>query len=419
MKYTFDSTVRACNMGYVTLAIIIFFPPLLFVTFHETLNISLELVGLLVSINFIVQTATDLLAAKFVDKIGYRTCAVGTHLFSVVGLVVMATFPFIMDPYIGLVIATVITAIGGGLIEVIISPIVEAIPGDNKSSRMSLLHSYLCWGQVAVVIISTLYFSFIGIERWYFLPLILMFIPLANMILFTKVPIRSLVKDGEGMSIRELLSSKVFLLLFVLMISSGAAEMAVAQWASFFAERGLNMSKTFGDLVGTCGFAILMGLGRVIYATKGKNLELSKVLLYSSLLCLASFIMIIFSPVPIISLLGFAICGLGVAILWPGLYSLGSQTFPKGGTAMFALLAFAGDVGCSVGPGLVGLVSGAAERGAIPNLDFLVSNSQSFGEATLKLGLLSSLVFPIIVVAGMIAMSMLAYKRYAVKNQNI
>lgn len=409
MKYTYESTIKACYMGYVTLAIIIFFPPLLFVTFHEKFNISLELVGLLVIINFAVQTTTDLLAARFVDKIGYRTCAVAAHLMSVIGLVVMSTFPFILDPYIGLVISTVITAIGGGLIEVIISPIVEAIPGENKASRMSLLHSFLCWGQVAVVLISTLYFSVIGIDNWYLLPIILMFIPLFNMILFTKVPIRSLVENGEGYSIRKLFSLKIFWILFILMVTSGAAEMAVAQWASFFAEKGLNMSKTVGDLVGSLGFAILMGAGRVLYGFKGKDLELTRILLYSSLLCLISFIMIIFSPSPILSLLGLALCGLAVAILWPGLFSLASLTYPKGGTAMFALLAFAGDIGCSIGPGVVGFISGAVEKGQISNIGIIRSDNLS--EAALKLGLLVAIIFPLMVVIGL-----LLFKRASNKN---
>lgn len=408
MKYTYKSTINACYVGYVTLAIIIFFPPLLFVTFHEKFNISLGLVGLLVTINFAVQTTTDLLAAKFVDKIGYRTCAVSAHLMSVIGLIAMSTLPFALEnPYTGLVICTVITGIGGGLIEVIISPIVEAVPGENKASRMSMLHSFLCWGQAGVVLVSTLYFSLVGIDKWYYLPIILMFIPLINMIVFTKVPIKPLVEEGEGMSIRQLFSFKLFWILFILMLASGAAEMAIAQWASFFAERGLNISKTVGDLIGACGFAILMGIGRVLYGIKGKGMDLVKVLLYSSLLCIVSFVMIIFSPIPIIALLGCAIFGLAVAILWPGLFSLSSRSFPKGGTAMFALLAFAGDIGCSIGPGLVGLISNSVEKGQIVNIPrFILSSSQS--EAGLKLGLFVSMIFAIIVFIGMIM-----YKRYA------
>lgn len=274
-KYT--HTLNACYIGYVVQAIINNFVPLLFLTFNSSYNIRLDKIALLVSINFMVQITVDLIGAKFVDKIGYRLSAVIAHVFSTVGLVLLAFLPDIMsDPYSGILISIIIYAIGGGIIEVIISPIAEACPTKNKQSVMSLLHSFYCWGHVLVVVLSTVFFVSFGIENWKYLSLFWALVPSFNAIYFLKVPIYELDKGENGyLRIRDLLKNKLFWLMMILMITAGASEQAMSQWASAFAESGLNVSKTVGDLAGPLVFAVLMGISRVIFAKKGEKWDLT------------------------------------------------------------------------------------------------------------------------------------------------
>jgi MFS family permease len=318
-----------------------------------------------------------------VDKIGYRAAAIAAGVFCSLGLCSMGILPFVFkDPYTGLVIAVMINAIGGGLLEVLISPIVEALPLDNKGAAMSLLHSFYCWGFVAVVVLSTAYFSFIGIEHWRWLPFLWVAPPLASLILFIRAPIQPLVKDSAGaVPLRTLFTKRIFLLIFLMMICAGASEQAMCQWASFFAEAGLGVSKAMGDLLGPCAFAVLMGLSRVFFGTRKGEQPLKRILLGASLLCLVSYLVTVFSPFPLLSLAGCALCGLSVGVMWPGTFSLASRLFPRGGTAMFAILALAGDGGCGLGPGIVGLV---------------------MKETTLNNGLFTATVFPILMIAGIL-----------------
>ena len=312
------------------------------------------------------------------DKIGYRICVVSAHVFAAVGLVGMAVFPMIFpDAYAGLLVAVVCYAIGGGLIEVLISPIVEACPTDNKASVMSLLHSFYCWGTVAVVALSTLYLFAFGKENWKTLAILWALVPLFNMLYFSQVPLATLTEENEGMTIGELLKSKLFWLFFVLMIMAGASEQAMSQWASAFAESGLKVSKTVGDLAGPCFFSILMGSSRAFYAKFGEKIDLLKFIMGSALLCIFSYLLAVFSPYPVFGLLGCGLCGLSVGIFWPGTFSLAAAKMPKGGTAMFALMALAGDVGCGGGPTVVGFVA------------------EHFSD-NLKCGLLAAILFPIV-----------------------
>jgi fucose permease len=376
-------TLAASYLGYVSQAIVNNLAPLLFLTFQRQFNISLGRLGLLISLNFIVQLLVDLAAARFIDKIGYRRAAVGAHLLCGAGLLSMGFLPFILpDPYTGLVLSVVINALGGGLIEVIISPIVEALPGERKAAAMSLLHSFYCWGYVAVVGVSTLYFNLAGITRWRYLPMIWALLPLGNVFLFAKTPIKTLIDEtARAIPLRSLLRRRVFLLLFLLMICSGASEQAMSQWASFFAEAGLGVSKTLGDLLGPCAFAVLMGLSRIFLGLQTGDFKLERLLLISGGLCIAGYLITVFSPFPLLALGGCALCGLSVGVMWPGTFSLASRVFPLGGTAMFAVLALAGDVGCAAGPGLVG---------AIMNW------------TTLTTGLLAAIAFPLLLVLALL-----------------
>lgn len=402
MKHTYKHTLYASYLGYITQAIINNLAPLLFVTFQREFHISLEAIGLLISINFGIQIVVDLAATKFVDKIGYRTSAVIAHIASTIGLICLGILPNILpNAYLGLVIAVTINAIGGGLIEVLISPIVESLPGDEKASAMSLLHSFYSWGHVLVVVLSTLYFIIVGISNWIYLPIIWAIVPFFNTFLFSKVPLRTLVEAHERIPLKRLFTAKVFWILFFLMISAGASEQAMSQWSSLFAEMGLGVSKTLGDLMGPGAFAVLMGISRTFYGLKGSKLNLSKTLIFSSVCCVASYMLAVFSPIPLFSLIGCALVGLFVGIMWPGALSLSAKSYPQGGTAMFAILALAGDVGCSSGPGLVGIISNTVQN---INLEFLATwfSNNSITEVGLKTGLMIAAIFPIIMVLGVV-----------------
>lgn len=384
MAVNYNKTMYACFVGYIAQAIVNNFAPLLFLTFHREYQIELTQITLLVTINFAIQLMVDILCIRFVDKVGYRFSLVLAHILTTMGLIALAVLPDHMhNPYLGLLTAVVLYAVGGGLLEVIISPLIEACPTENKEKAMSLLHSFYCWGHVGVVAVSTLFFSTFGIGNWKILTVIWAVIPFVNMLLFLKVPIPSLIPEGEeGMTLKELFASKLFWIFFFIMICAGACEQGVSQWASALAEQGLGVSKTVGDIAGPMFFAATMGISRVIYGKMGEKISLTHSMLFCGGLCLFSYLLISLSPVPALSLLGCGICGFSVAILWPGALSMASRSMPLGGTALFAILALGGDVGCSGGPTFVGLFSGM------------------FGD-DLNKGVLCGTVFPILLLIGL------------------
>lgn len=394
MKEKYQNTMYACFVGYIVQAIVNNFVPLLFLTFESSYGIPLSQITMLITFNFGIQLLVDLLSAKFVDKIGYRVSIVMAHIFAALGLAGLVVLPDLLsNAFAGLLIAVVIYAIGGGLIEVLISPIMESCPSENKEKAMSLLHSFYCWGHVGVVLLSTLFFWFFGIADWKILALLWVIIPVCNGILFCKVPIAPLIEEGEtGMSLRELCKNRIFWILMLMMMCAGASEQAVSQWASTFAEQGLGVSKTIGDLAGPMSFAILMGSARAFYGKFGDRIDLDKFMQASSLLCIVSYLCISLSPSPLFSLIGCSLCGLSVGIMWPGTFSKASAALRNGGTAMFALLALAGDVGCSGGPTLVGFVTGLASD-------------------DLKKGILAGILFPILLIVGIVSLK--KAKRYA------
>ena len=354
IRNNYKHTFYASYAGYFVQAIINNFIPLLFLTFQSSFDLSYDKISLLIVINFGVQLGVDFLSAYFIDKIGYRASVISAHIFACIGLAGLSVFPFIMNPYSGIILSIVIYAIGSGLIEVIISPLVEACPSDSKAGAMSLLHSFYCWGQMCVVLFSTVFFNLAGIGNWRLLFLIWACVPLINGIYFCLVPIPKVLSEAKGMGIKNLFKTKLFYILAVVMLCSGASELAMSQWASAFAESGLGVSKTFGDLLGPCLFAVLMGSARVLYSKFSDSAPLGKVMTVSAVLCIASYLTAGLSPIPIVSLIACAVCGFSVGIMWPGTFSLAAEKIPKGGTAMFALLALFGDSGCATGPALVG-----------------------------------------------------------------
>ncbi len=358
-KPSYKGTVISCYIGYVSQAIVNNFSPLLFVMFGTQFNISLTQLSLMIAVNFGVQLLTDFIAARLVDKVGYRPFVVAAHFLCAAGLSLLSVLPYAMPPYIGLLIATVCSAVGGGLIEVIVSPIIEACPSDNKASAMSLLHSFYCWGQMAVVLVSTLVFRFAGMGSWRAMSFVWALIPLVNAFLYMRVPINALPSEEGHSGVSSLFKKKTFVIAFLMMLCAGASELSMSQWASAFAEKGLGVSKAMGDLLGPCMFAVFMGIARVFYGKFGEKIALSKFMAGSSALCIAAYLITVVSPRPLLSLAGCALCGLAVGIMWPGTFSLASAAMPKGGTAMFAMLAFAGDIGCTSGPSLTGRIADA------------------------------------------------------------
>ena len=380
---SYRSTVRACFVGYAVQAIINNFTPLLFTTFMASYGLSLTRISLLVTFNFGVQLLTDILAGFFADRVGYRRCMVLAHLCCMTGLAALAVLPDrIPDPFVGILLCVTVYAVGGGLLEVLVSPIVEHCPGDDKAGAMSLLHSFYCWGTVAVVLLSTVFFAAFGTAHWRVLALLWAVVPAANAFVFSRVPIPTPAAEAKGSGFRLLLRSRLFPAVLLLMFCSGAAEQAVSQWASAFTESALHVSKTTGDLLGTMMFSVLMGLSRLFYGKKSTVLPLRTFMLLSALLCTGSYLLISRTHSPVPGLIGCALCGLSVGIFWPGTTSLAAGSIPGGGTAMFALMALFGDVGCSAGPTFVGTLS------------------DRLGD--LHSGIFAAVVFPLLLLGGLL-----------------
>ena len=382
----YRKTLLACYLGFITQAITANFAPLLFLTFKDTYGIPLEKIALIPMAFFLTQLLIDFAATKFVDRIGYRTCVVCSQVLSAVGLALLAVLPEVLpDPFTGILIAVVLYAMGAGLIEVLISPIVEACPFDNKDGVMSLLHSFYCWGMVGVILGSTVFFAVFGVENWRILAILWAVLPFVNTFNFLKCPIERLTEDGEGMKMSQLFRMPLFWLMALLMVCSGASEISMAQWASAFTESAMGVSKTIGDLAGPCLFAVLMGISRVFYGKMSEKPDLTKTMLGCGALCIVCYLLASLSSSPVLGLMGCALCGISVGIMWPGTLSISAQKCPKGGTVMFALLALAGDLGGSIGPSLVGSVS-------------------SMAEGNLKTGLLVATLFPVLLIAGLVVL---------------
>ena len=381
----YKSTIRACFAGYVVQAVVNNFVPLLFLTFQSQYGIPLSQVTLLITINFALQLAVDGVSVFFIDRIGYRAAAVIAHICAALGLVGLAFLPDLLpSPFAGLLLSVLLYALGGGLLEVIVSPIVESCPSDHKAQTMSILHSFYCWGSAGVIVISTLFLKIFGASSWKILAAIWALLPLANCFVFTKVPLAPLVAEGgTGMHIGQLFRSRVFWVIMLMMLCAGASEQAVSQWASTFAEKGLGVSKAVGDLAGPTVFALLMATSRLLYGKFGAKIDLNKAMMASALLCVVSYLLIGLTNSPVLGLVGVGLCGLAVGIFWPGTFSTAAASLRSGGTAMFALMALAGDLGCSGGPTLAGAIAGA------------------FGD-NLRLGILCAVAFPALMILGIL-----------------
>lgn len=386
IRNNFKHTFYASYGGYFVQAIINNFLPLLFLTFQRDFSLPYDKISLLIVINFGFQLVVDYLAAYFIDKIGYKKCTIAAHLLAAAGLCSLSVLPYIMSPFIGIVISIIIYATGSGLIEVIISPLVDACPSDNKEGAMSLLHSFYCWGHMCVVLLSTLFFALFSVENWRILSVIWALVPLANGIYFCYVPFPDILGESKSMSVKELFKTRLFYVFALVMLCSGASEQAMSQWASAFAESGLQVSKTMGDLLGPCMFAFLMGSARVLYSKISEKYSLVSVMVASGALCVVSYLVASLSPNPLVSLIGCGVCGFSVGVMWPGTFSLAALRMPEGGTALFAMLALFGDSGCALGPAIVG-------RGI------------TLFDGDFSKGMLLALVFPLLLIIGVMKTS--------------
>lgn len=412
----FKRTVFACYRGYITQGIVNNLSPLFFVIFQNRFGISYGLISALILCNFITQVATDVLAVRYVDRIGYRRAAVIAHFLAFFGLMMMGILPNILPaPYAGLVIATIINGVGGGLIEVIISPIVESCPGDAKASAMSLLHSFYCWGQVGVVLVTTLLLRVIGEDLWFVIPALWSLLPFYNLFRFLKVPLMPTVPEDERIPLKKLFASKIFLVAMLLMLCAGASELAMCQWSSLFAERALGVSKVVGDLMGPCLFAVFMGIGRTIYGVWGEKINLSRALALCAGLCILCYLGTALFQSPMLALLSCALCGFSVSLMWPGTFSLTAAAYPKGGTAMFGVLAVLGDIGCSAGPALMGAVSAAVSSSAKMQAAFPGLTADQLG---LKSGMLFCVLFPALILLGIFLLNRFRRRERAENAEN-
>lgn len=382
IRKSYAHTIYASYLGYITQAVVNNFAPLLFLTFVSDYGLSLEEITWITTVNFVVQLCVDLLSAKVIDRVGYRISIITAHILAALGIIGLAVLPDLFgNAYAGLMTAVVLYAVGGGIIEVLISPIVEACPTEKKEAAMSLLHSFYCWGHVFLVVMSTVFFQLFGIGNWKILAFVWALIPILNSVYFTLVPIYPITAGHEKMSFGSLLKQKVFWLIVIIMICAGASEQAMSQWASAFAESALKVSKTVGDMAGPCAFAVLMGTARAIYGKCSERIPLKKFMIGSALLCIVCYAVAVFAGSPVMGLVGCALCGFSVGIFWPGTFSIAAGKLPGGGTAMYALMALAGDVGCASGPTVVGMVA------------------DSF-DGNLKSGLLAAMIFPVLILIG-------------------
>ena len=382
----YKKTLISCYLGYVTQAITANYSPLLFLTFISSYGITLEKIALIPMVFYLTQLLVDLAATKYADRIGYRACVVASQVFSAAGLALMAILPEMLPvPFVGILISVVLYAMGSGLIEVLVSPIVEACPFENKDGMMSLLHSFYCWGAMGVILGSTLFFAVFGVENWKILTFVWALVPLYNTFNFINCPIERLVEEGKSLGVGGLLKTPIFWLMIILMVCAGASEATMTQWTSAFTESALGVSKTIGDLAGPCLFAMFMGIARMLYGKFSEKLDLSRVMLICGVVCAGCYLLASLSALPLLGLAGCALCGLAVGIMWPGTISISSKNCPRGGTAMFAFLALAGDLGATVSPTMVGTLSEMAG-------------------GNLKTGLLAATAFPVMLVVGLIVL---------------
>ena len=351
-------TKIASYVGFVVQAVINNFLPILFIVFQNVYGLSYEKLARIIVFNFATQIIVDMCVPKIISALGYRKCAVMCQGLAALGLMMLGILPNIMEnTYFAIIMSVMVYAFGSGLMEVALSPLVEGLPSKNKRGSMAILHSFYCWGQAFTVIVTTALVLGFGFKNWTYVPLVWASIPFFNMFAFLKVPIIEPDKTEKRDGLLNLLRNDKFRLYMIMMLCAGAAEVAMAQWASLFAQNALGVSKVVGDLAGPCAFAVFMGTGRIWYALAAKKVSFKKTIIVMSIGACICYMMVAICNVAAVSLVFCAICGFTVSIAWPGIYSAGAVAFPKASAVMYSVFAMCGDTGCALGPWLIGIIA--------------------------------------------------------------
>ena len=398
MQTNYKRVKYACYTTNVSMSVVANLSPILFLTFHNLYGISYSLLGSLVLINFIAQLLIDLIFSFFSHKFNIPLAVKITPLLTLVGLFLYAVCPlaFPQYAYAGLVVGTLVFSVSGGLAEVLISPVIAAIPSDDPDREMSKLHSVYAWGVVPVILISTLFLYVFGSQSWHWLALLYMLVPLVAFLLFTKAQIPQMETPEKVSGALSFLKNKGLWLCVGAIFLGGASECIMAQWSSGYIEQALGIPKVWGDIFGVAVFSVMLGMGRTLYAKKGKKIE--NVLFLGSIGATICYLLAAICNMPLIGLVACAFTGLCVSMLWPGSLIVASDRFPQGGVFIFAMMAAGGDLGASVGPQLIGVIT-----------DFAIANPTivSFAEGMnlapeqmgMKLGMLVGMLFPLTAIA--------------------
>ena len=392
----------ACEFGITTQSAVNNLAPILFVIFKDNFGISYTMIASLMLFNFLVQIATDFTAIKILGILDYRKSGILAQACAALGLIMLGVLPNIIPIYPALFTSTLFMAFGGGLLEVMVSPIVDSLEKGQSSAKMNMLHSFFCWGQVAVVLTATAAIKLFGSNIWYIIPISWAIVPIISIFMFSVVPIPEIARAERRSGEKLPVKSKAFLFMCFLMVASGASEITMAEWASVFAQKGLGIDKFTGDILGPCLFAVLMGSGRLLFGVFGSRVRLKSALTYYSILCTICYIVAATAKNPYIALFFCALTGFSVSIMWPGVYSYSSSVIKQGKTAMFGILALCGDVGCSLGSWLTGSMSDFSLT--FPKvLEFAVRCGISYEQMGLKIGIGCAAVFPLLMSIALIS----------------
>lgn len=392
---SYKTTINACYVGLFVQATVINLTPVLFIPLRAQFGFSFGQLGLLVLINFLTQVVSDILFSGVVDKYGYRKFLVGAHIMIAVGFTFFALSPlFMTNPYAGFIIGTFIFSAAGGLLEVLLSPIVNAIPTSHKSSSMSLLHSFYAWGQLTVVILTTLFLFAFGRQSWPIIMILWTLPPIINAVMFSKAKFAPIVPDEHREGYLKHIRNKFFIIAVLTIGFGGAAEVVMNQWASAYMEKVMLIPKVIGDISGMSMFALMLGLGRLLHGKYGARFDLSKIMLWGCAVAVVCYLTVAVSGVGFISLAACALCGMAVSLLWPGTLVITSEHFPLAGTWLFAFLAAGGDIGASIGPWIVGVISDNAVK-----INFIAGIANNFGfdsvQMGMRTGILIGTLFPL------------------------
>ena len=395
MKVNKKILKSACYTVSVTMALVSNVPPLLFLTFREMYGISFSLLGLLVVVNFATQLGIDLVFSFFSDKFDIPKTVRTMPILTVAGLVIFSLVPTFFPnlAYAGLVVGTILCAVSSGLAEVLISPIVASLPADDPEREMSALHSVYAWGVVGVVIFSTLFLLVFGKENWNILMLIFIIVPVLSSVLYSMTDITCVESEEGSGGLLGIFKNPMLWLSFFAIFLGGAAEVTMAQWSSGYLEQALGIPKVWGDVFGVAVFALTLGIGRTMYAKIGKNI--SKILTLGGIGAVICYLTAAFTSNPIIGLIACGFTGLCTAMLWPGNLMVVAERFPTGGVFIYAMMAAGGDLGASVAPQLVGVITDLASLS--PSLTAFASDlGLTSGQLGMKLGMIIGALFPLI-----------------------